>query len=401
MSIKTTSLSTTAIVAFSLMIGCATVQKDWDAAKSVDTIAAYELFLQKHPNAEQANDANAKLEALRFEHAKASDSIFAYESYLKHHPDGSGAMEVQIRLRELRYADVRQRKTVAAFESFFARYSEGEDVDTLRAELPAIQALEKAWKTARHGNTVVLYNYYLEVYPNGDHAKEARARIQISKFNLAFGISAEFTEEQVSTYMKRLENETYSTVIKKPLEYYEIEGNACRGSTMTKRKVVVKPSPNQKTCSLQLEAGNLSITAIYISKTSTSSINRALFLDKWSPTMTHTGCDGPGLEIELPSDRRKEFRKFLDTFSIFYRDLHSMSWSTKGYVIPDLVWGSAQDGSPYYPYHPHRGRAFTIKHENRKIVFKIEGVEGMPVTKITTYKQALALKTYLKIIGYM
>jgi hypothetical protein len=265
--------------------------------------------------------------------------------------------------------------------------------EAVAAELPAIQALEKAWMKARQDNTINSYKDYLAKYPNGDHAEEAKARIQIHQLNSGFGMALEFTDEQIRTYMERLETETYSTVIDKPLEYYVVQGDD--RSRPTKSKIVVQPSPDQKACSLQLEAGNLSITAFYISASLNSPVTRPLFPNKWSSTMTHTGFAGPGLEIDLPSPQREEFRKFLDTFSIYYRVMHSTTGGTLGYVIPDLVWGSDQDATP----HPHRGREFTIQHDNRAIVFKVDGVTGMPVTTITTYKQALALKTYLKMAG--
>jgi len=380
-------------------------EKDWSKVKATNTTGAYEEFLSKHPQTKKAKQANEGLEALRYEQAKAIDSIIAYESYMKHHLDGSGVEDVRNRLRELRYIDARQRRTISAFRSFFDRYDKGADVDTLIAELPAIRGIEKAWKTARRNNTVDSYKDYLTDYPEGDHSKEARARIQIHEFHSpkearariwirdfhsGFGITTEFTEKQVRAYLKGLENETYSTFTKEALKYYIIEG--CDRCTPTKRSVVVQP--NQKACSIQLEAGNLSITAVYISVPPGSSITRPLFPEKYHHTMTHNGNAGPGLEIDLPSDRRIEFKIFLDTFSIAYRVMYSTKGSTMGYVIADLLWSSHFDDNPL----PHLGCEFTIKHENRNIVFKTEGVEGMPDTPITNYKQALALKTYLKTV---
>lgn len=336
---------------------CATTKRDWQDANRLGTVEAYEQFLQKHPNAEQANDA-------------------------------------QLRLRTLRYADARQRKTVAAFKTFLARYSGsgGADVDTLRAELPAIQAIEIAWETARQNNTINSYKDYLAQYPEGDHAEQAKALIQIHAFNSAFGMPGDFTEEQIGTYIQQLRNETFSTIIKNPteIEYYEVTGP--RHTVPTKKKVIVRLSPGTKACFLNLEAGNLSVTALYVD--TQPPVSRALFQRKWRATMVHTGYAGPGLEIKLPSQRRGEFKKFLDAFSIYHRVMYSTSGGILGYVIPDLLSGSDQHGTPY----PHRGSSFTIKHEDRPIIIKVDGVKGMPSGAITTYRQALALKTYLSIV---
>ena len=267
-------------------------------------------------------------------------------------------------------------------------------------------AEEDDWNKTKSLNTLRGYRKFIEEHPYSSHIDEAydlkdkyienanetpisKAQIQIDKFSKAFGDSVQFTQEQVRTYIERLENETYSMVIDKPLEYYEIEGDECKGTKMTKKKVVIEPSRDQKACSLQLEAGNLSLTAIYIS---TPSINRALFLKKWDYTFTHNGCAGPGLEIEPPG---KGFQNFLITYSISYREFknetaYGIFWE---YVMPDLLWGSDDVSSP----NPHKGAEFIINNENPEIVFKVEGVKGMPNEDITTYMQALALKTYLKI----
>ena len=365
---------------------------EFENAQKINSIEAYEQFLKKYPDGRQAKKI---VEMLHFEQAKASDSIFAYMSYLKNHPDGSGVKKIQGRLRELRYEDAIKRKTFAAFELFFSRYSEGNDVDKLKAEFTNIQALEKAWKTAKDDNTIDSYKNYMAVFPDGQYAKEAKARIQIYEFYSSFGIAEEFSEDQIWDYIESLENETYSTNLKDPIEYYIIRHNKFDYCSLPyKGKKVVRPSPGQKACSLQLEANNFSIEAFYITDPSISPITRSLFPNKWYHSFTHNGCAGPGLEIDIPPDRCKEFEKFLDIFSIFYHKRISTNRNLLGYVIPDLVYGSHETDVSTYE---HRGAKFDIKHNDRKIVFKVDGLAGMPIKPITSYRQALALKTFLKV----
>ncbi len=367
--------------------------RDWNMAKTFNTIRAYEKFLGMHPQSRYERQAKDAQEILRFKQAKESNSIVDYETYLKHHPDASHAKDAHRRLRTLRYADARQKKTVAAFESFLAQYSSGTDVNTIRSELPALKAMEKAWKTARLNNTVNSYKGYLARYPKGCHTDEARARIQIHALNSGFGIAEDFTEEQIETYIQRIRNEHYSTIIQSPteIEYYKVTGP--RHTVPKKEKAVASLPPSTRVCSLNLEAANLSVTALYVD--ANPPVDRALFQRKWEPTMVHTGFAGPGLEINLPFQRQKEFKRFLKTFSINYRVMYSTSGGILGYVIPDLVVGSDHDSSPY----PHQGIIFSFEHNDRPIVFKVDGVEGMPMAAITTYRQALELKTFLAIAG--
>lgn len=361
------------------------------------TESSYESFLKKHPHAKQANDATRLLEELRddqdWRKAESSGKIAAYEQFLDIHPQSKKTDEAQRRLRELRYAEAGKRRTLPAFAAFLGRYSEGVDVDTLRAELPSIQLIEKAWQTARQSNSLDNYRAYLSKYPDGDHAIEAKVRIQIPEFNKAFGVAEDFTDAQIHACVESLADETYSTVIGQPLEYYVVTGG--RRSTPEKSKVVIPPSAILKACSLQLEAGNLSVRAVYISAASHPPVGRALFPNKWRPTMTHNGFAGPGLEINLPSSRQAEFARFLYTYSIYNRERDSTSGGTLGYVLPDLVSGSDRQATPY----PHYGSELSMGQKDEPLVFKVDGVKGMPVSRISTYDEAIVLKTYLKILS--
>jgi len=319
------------------------------------------------------------------------DKTESYESYLKSWPSGRHAAEAKDSIESLELKLALTGKSLSLLRYFIKKYPNSSLVETAQRKLISLEDTD--WETARQNNSIYSYKDYLSNYPDGGHVKEAKARIQILEFHSAFIKTVKFTEEQVRAYMESLENEKYSTVIKKPLEFYTILDHG--QGIWIKRKEVVKQSPDQKACSLQLEAENLSITAIYISNPPFFARNRPLFPQKLKHTMTHNGSAGPGLEIHLASHHLNgRFGKFLDNFSIFYHEMRDIYGAFGGYAIPDLVWGSDQDGSP----HPHRGHIFKFKPKNG-IVFKVDGFVGIPNVSITTYKQALALKTYLKIIS--
>lgn len=364
-------------------------EQAWADAQAANTVQGFERYVQIHGDGRYVPQANDNIESLHWKEATTTNTVRGFQHYIQFHDDGKRVREAKDRIELLEFQLALAEYSPSLLRTVTERYPNSKLVESALQRLTSLENTD--WETARQDNTVDSYKDYLANYPNGRHATVAGARIQILEFHTAFGKAAMITEGQVRTYMKRREDETYSTVIRKPLEYYEIEGDPCR-STMTKRKVVVEPSADRKACSLQLEAGNLSVTAIYVSASSTWATSRALFPEKWKATMTHTGCAGPGLEIDLPSDRRREFKRFLDTFSVFYRVVYYTDGSTQGYVIPDLVWGSDRDGTVYR----HQGHEFAITHED---AFKVDGVKGMPSATITTYKQALALKTYLNTIG--
>jgi hypothetical protein len=205
------------------------------------------------------------------------------------------------------------------------------------------------------------------------------ARKQIDNFNRAFGKKVQFTDEQVRTYIERLENETYSTTINSPVTYYKVSGTRCNETTV-KTKEIIQPKEIGKACSLQLEWGELSITASY---SSNPSIKHPLFINKRSHQMTHNGCSGPGLELESTS------QAFLRKFSIEYHPIAGSS----DYVIPDLIWGADETAG-----YGHKGEIFRSTNK----IIKIEGLE-CDIAKLPkptmNYKMALEIKTYIETIA--
>ena len=79
------------VVALTLLItiGCAsTTVGRWEATKSLNTIKAYEAFLQKYPDSEFSAEAASNLEDLYFQKATRINSAKAYSEFMKKYPEG-------------------------------------------------------------------------------------------------------------------------------------------------------------------------------------------------------------------------------------------------------------------------------------------------------------------------
>jgi hypothetical protein len=363
----------------------------WHFASSRDKAQGYAEYLRAWPNGRHAAEARSRYDERSWTDAQTAKTLESYRQYEQTHPAGTHLAEARIRIETLELNQALGAGTPLPVREFLKQYPNSSHADTAQRQLGSLE--ESAWRRAQQNTNSDFYEQYLRDYPDGKHLDEAKARIMVFEFDSGFGKSVTFTADQMKAFLVSLERETHSVPIPKSLEYYEIVSVGRR--VVSKSKVVVDPSPSKRACALKLEAGNLSVNAFYISTDSNAPISRPLFPDKWQPTMTHTGYAGPGLEFDLPSVRQAEFRRFLDAFSIFYSVMDSTSGGTLGYVIPDLLWGSSERGSS----HPHNGASFTIQHENREIVVRVDGVTGMPKKPITSYKQALALKTYLHIRG--
>jgi len=118
-----------------LIVGCATRQSRWEAAKSANTIEAYEEFLVRYPVGEFAQKAQESLEELEFQKALTEDTAKAYLKFLSKHSLGDLADRARKRLA-YRYA--RDKDTIHAYRKFLRMYPQGEPADKARSRLTAL-----------------------------------------------------------------------------------------------------------------------------------------------------------------------------------------------------------------------------------------------------------------------
>lgn len=163
---------------------CATMQSQWEAAKSVDTIAAYEEFLGKHRQGELAQKALQRIEVLSFEEAKAKNDPTIYERFLSRHPQEKLSSSIRNKLNTLKEEIGKQRE-------------------------------KQDWDKTKSQNSLLAYEGFLKKYPNGEFSKEAMTKIEdllwgdilLSKKNYdSFDPIAPFTQSDAKQLRKRLAN---------------------------------------------------------------------------------------------------------------------------------------------------------------------------------------------------
>ncbi len=103
-----------------LSAGCASAGRDWVAARQADEIAAYERFLNRHPEAEQVTEARNRLELLRrdlptWERTKREGTAEAYEEFAAEHRESPYAERAGVIAAEWRQ-DQSGRSVVDALE---------------------------------------------------------------------------------------------------------------------------------------------------------------------------------------------------------------------------------------------------------------------------------------------
>lgn len=157
-------------LAAGLLVGCSSTQSDWNRASASNTVAAYQHFLEEHPNTTQAVVARNRIRAVEdqaaWAQAQQANTVQAFQNYLQEQPTG------------IHVADARDR--IAANERMIA------------------------WTAASSANTEEALQGFLEEYPQGAQAREAQARLaQISGYRVQ--LASFKSEKQAEKIRERLQ----------------------------------------------------------------------------------------------------------------------------------------------------------------------------------------------------
>ena len=134
------------------LAACGTAQKDWTNASTVDTVSAYQAFLDKHPKDEHAQQAQTRIAALQddvaWKTAQGGNSTDSYQAYLQAEPNGTHAQAARDAMMGLDRANAwktaQSAGSAAALQAFLQKYPQGSEADQARQKLAAIRSNYRA-----------------------------------------------------------------------------------------------------------------------------------------------------------------------------------------------------------------------------------------------------------------
>jgi hypothetical protein len=102
---------------------CSNAEKDFEKAKTANTIKDYEDYIQKHPNSELVKEAKKAIYELTlianklkaendFKKAKTANNIKDYEDYIQKHPDSERVKEARKAIYDLAVNEDRLKKEI-------------------------------------------------------------------------------------------------------------------------------------------------------------------------------------------------------------------------------------------------------------------------------------------------
>ncbi len=136
------------------LAACSSPNADWNKASAQNTVAAYQRFIQRHPDDARVQQARNRIDTLKDEQAwgaaKSAATVDAYQQYLQRYPDGAHAADAQSGITTLEQSS--------------------------------------AWQSAQSAGTVSAYQAFLQNYPNAPQASQAQAQIdKLAGFQVLLG----------------------------------------------------------------------------------------------------------------------------------------------------------------------------------------------------------------------
>jgi outer membrane protein assembly factor BamD (BamD/ComL family) len=134
------SLVVLCVIMAGALAACSNPSADWQKANQQNTVAAYQQFIQQHPNDSRVAQARNRINALQDEQAwttaQNANTLDAYQQYLQQEPNGMHAADAQDKITGLQQ--------------------------------------DAAWQSAQSTNTAAGYQDFLQKYPNSPHASDAQ-----------------------------------------------------------------------------------------------------------------------------------------------------------------------------------------------------------------------------------
>jgi cell division septation protein DedD len=188
------------LICVAMLSACSSPQKDFKKAQDQDTEAAYQNFLRKYSDGPFAQQARDRIAAIEAEDAwkqldVASTTPEALEEYARKYPQSAHATEATERViaarRSAAWDKARTESSLESLQMFVQQYPEGVEADQARAQIDRINAatLASSKTAAQPAPTSVAKERLLSKHPETVHAesqaesKSGSEHVQLGAFH--------------------------------------------------------------------------------------------------------------------------------------------------------------------------------------------------------------------------
>jgi len=143
-------------------------QTEWQKVKDSNAASDLEQFLKRYPKSEFGAEAQAKLDDLDW---NAAASNMSYEQYVEKFPQGRHAQQARDAMTDSEWRSLQESSDSGAIKTFLDNHPSGAYHEKALSKLDDL-----GWLRTRQ-NDATTFRSYLESFPEGHHAAEARKRM--------------------------------------------------------------------------------------------------------------------------------------------------------------------------------------------------------------------------------
>lgn len=162
-----------------VLVGCATTKGNWEKAQRLNTIKAYQEFLQKHPQSEFTAEAKHQIQNIDWQKATRLDTLESYQEFKNKYPHSKFIHEAEARIDKLAWQKAQGLNTIESYKEFLKKHPQSEFGRAARDRIEQLERIEQlAWEEAKGTDTVLRYKKFIEEHPSSKFVSQAKERIQ-------------------------------------------------------------------------------------------------------------------------------------------------------------------------------------------------------------------------------
>jgi hypothetical protein len=112
---------------------------EFNAAKSINTVNAYQAFIDKWPEAEEVWNAIQLRNSAAYVVAAKTNTIDAYQEFIRRYPDAKEVADATANIHRIAYTQTETVNTIEAYLSFVAKYPTAAEVEVAKLKIKELE----------------------------------------------------------------------------------------------------------------------------------------------------------------------------------------------------------------------------------------------------------------------
>ncbi|MFQ5962661.1 MAG: hypothetical protein ACE5KZ_00070 [Candidatus Scalinduaceae bacterium] len=153
-------------------------------AKYEKNITSLERYTAEYPQGKFVTDARQTIEDLKYEQAKSKDTVDSYRKYLDEYPNGKYVEDAIRKIDERKFTTLLNSKDTELLVEHLGNETNEERIELVKNRIEELY-FKKAYEADNDVEAIKMHEDYLQKYPDGLYAQEAKTRIEELSFNIA------------------------------------------------------------------------------------------------------------------------------------------------------------------------------------------------------------------------